>query len=520
MSAAGGLGGQTPRGDVVAAPDRCERAGDAGDAAPPAARPGRHGPARQRLAIGTLVAVAVLIATMFVLDAWSVSYARRLPAALRRGGRPLHRSGQVGLVSVADRGFSCWRWLRSIPSACRGSRAAFLRPSRCGWASSLPRSRLPSLFATIIKRLIGRARPFVAGNDVWAYEPFTWHARYASLPSGHATTAFAALVAIGAIFPQARALMWIYAVLIALSRVIITAHHPSDVIAGAIVGAVGRVPGAQLVRRPPARICGRIRRFGARDARAERQAHHQSSCPPPALCLEGGMSAETATSPAVSVIVPVRNEAENIAPLVAEIAAALAGRAFEVIYVNDGSTDGTEAELTRLKAQHPWLRQIRHARSCGQSAALRTGMCGGARAGHRHARRRRPERSGVSAEAGRCAGAGRAAHRPRRRTARRAQGHGLQAIPVALRQCRARRDPARRHARHRLRAEGVSARCRPGAALFRRAASLPAGADPARGPRHRLCRCGRPAAPARRIELWILGPAVDRNSRSRAACGG
>ena len=53
------------------------------------------------------------------------------------------------------------------------------------------------------------------------------------------------------------------------------------------------------------------------------------------------MSAETPNAPAVSVIVPVRNEAENIAPLVAEIAAALAGRSFEVIYVNDGSTDGT-----------------------------------------------------------------------------------------------------------------------------------------------------------------------------------
>src|SRR5215210_2287314 len=86
------------------------------------------------------------------------------------------------------------------------------------------------------------------------------------------------------------------------------------------------------------------------------------------------MSAETPSSPAVSVVVPVRNEAENVAPLVAEIAAALAGRVFEVIYVNDGSTDGTEAELKRLKALHPWLRQIRHARSCGQSAALRTGI--------------------------------------------------------------------------------------------------------------------------------------------------
>ena len=86
------------------------------------------------------------------------------------------------------------------------------------------------------------------------------------------------------------------------------------------------------------------------------------------------MSDQVPHAPAVSVIVPVRNEAENLAPLVAEIAAALAGRAFEVIYVNDGSTDGTEAELKRLQAQHAFLRQIRHARSCGQSAALRTGM--------------------------------------------------------------------------------------------------------------------------------------------------
>lgn len=79
-------------------------------------------------------------------------------------------------------------------------------------------------------------------------------------------------------------------------------------------------------------------------------------------------------SPEISIIVPVRNEAGNIAPLVGEIAAALAGRAFEVIYVNDGSTDGTAAELKRLQALHSWLRQLRHASSCGQSAALRTGI--------------------------------------------------------------------------------------------------------------------------------------------------
>jgi dolichol-phosphate mannosyltransferase len=78
-------------------------------------------------------------------------------------------------------------------------------------------------------------------------------------------------------------------------------------------------------------------------------------------------------APTVSVVVPVKNEAGNIAPLVAEIEHALAGTAFEVIYVNDGSTDGTEAELTSLKTSRPWLRQIKHAVSCGQSSAVRTG---------------------------------------------------------------------------------------------------------------------------------------------------
>ena len=79
--------------------------------------------------------------------------------------------------------------------------------------------------------------------------------------------------------------------------------------------------------------------------------------------------------PAVSVVVPVRNEAGNIAPLVAEIAAALDGQwRFEVVYVNDGSSDGTEAELQRLMASHAWLRRVRHKQSCGQSCAVRSGV--------------------------------------------------------------------------------------------------------------------------------------------------
>jgi dolichol-phosphate mannosyltransferase len=81
------------------------------------------------------------------------------------------------------------------------------------------------------------------------------------------------------------------------------------------------------------------------------------------------------TDPAVSIVVPVRNEAGNIAPLVGEIAKAIDGQwHFEVVYVNDGSNDATEQELRQLMAQYPWLRRIRHRESCGQSAAVRSGV--------------------------------------------------------------------------------------------------------------------------------------------------
>ncbi len=79
--------------------------------------------------------------------------------------------------------------------------------------------------------------------------------------------------------------------------------------------------------------------------------------------------------PLVTVVVPVRNEAGNVAPLVGEIEAALAPLGpFEVVYVDDGSTDATPQVLEGLRADRPWLRQLRHERSCGQSAAVRTGV--------------------------------------------------------------------------------------------------------------------------------------------------
>lgn len=90
--------------------------------------------------------------------------------------------------------------------------------------------------------------------------------------------------------------------------------------------------------------------------------------------MNGTDISDSAQGPAVSVVVPVRNEQGNIGPLVDEIASSLTDRwPFEIIYVNDGSTDATAEELSRLMANRPYLRQVQHATSCGQSAAVYTG---------------------------------------------------------------------------------------------------------------------------------------------------
>ena len=81
------------------------------------------------------------------------------------------------------------------------------------------------------------------------------------------------------------------------------------------------------------------------------------------------------TDVAVSIVVPVRNEAENIIPLITEIAVALDGRfTYEIIYVNDGSTDATAERLAAVMKQRANLRRIDHVKSAGQSAAVRNGV--------------------------------------------------------------------------------------------------------------------------------------------------
>jgi membrane-associated phospholipid phosphatase len=99
-----------------------------------------------------------------------------------------------------------------------------------------------NLITEVLKYCVGRGRPFVGGEaNAFHFSHFAGNPAYYSFPSGHATTAFALAMAVSAVWPQARVAMAIYALIIAVSRLVLLAHHPSDVVAGAMVGIVGTV---------------------------------------------------------------------------------------------------------------------------------------------------------------------------------------------------------------------------------------------------------------------------------------
>jgi len=196
-----------------------------------------------RLALGAAIAVVVLVLIMLFVDVPAIKAARQAPSWLVRWFQFVTDFGVAPWFLAPLGGALLLIALITAPSLARMSQLALASLSvRLGFLFLA--IAVPGLVVTIVKRIVGRARPLVAGDDAFLYKFFLWRVEYASFPSGHATTAFAAAVAFGVLWPRLRPLLWTYAIVIALSRVVVTAHHPSDVVAGAIAGAVG----ALLVR--------------------------------------------------------------------------------------------------------------------------------------------------------------------------------------------------------------------------------------------------------------------------------
>ena len=93
------------------------------------------------------------------------------------------------------------------------------------------------LLTDLLKPLVGRTRPkLLFQNDLFTFHPFSHGFVWTSFPSGHTTTAFAVAAALSLLFPKGRFFFMLYAVLVGLSRIMVTAHYPSDVMAGALIG--------------------------------------------------------------------------------------------------------------------------------------------------------------------------------------------------------------------------------------------------------------------------------------------
>ena len=202
----------------------------------------RRAAAARRLArhalLMTAIAGTAIVVLMVGFDAWEI------------GAMPPRGTASLWPVRIlTDFGKDTYvLWILALMLLVVGLVAAALRGTSQARLLSLG-LRLQFLFfavlvplipGEILKWIVGRGRPFVGGHaDPFYFVHFAGTEAFASFPSAHAITGFALAFAVSAVWPRARGAMIAYALLIGLSRMVLLAHHPSDVVAGALIGVVG-----------------------------------------------------------------------------------------------------------------------------------------------------------------------------------------------------------------------------------------------------------------------------------------
>ena len=194
---------------------------------------GRHG--------WTIWAAAGILAAAlcFVfLDAWAVVGLRGVPDETRKLFRPLSDLGRAEWIIALSVMVGVFFWMARRGAADLRKGAAYLLGAQSA-AYVLAAVAVGGLSATLLKYMIGRARP--RGFDTFgpdSFTPFAFDSAHASLPSGHSATIFALATALAFLRPGLKWVFYGLAALIASTRVVVGAHYPADVVAGALVATV------------------------------------------------------------------------------------------------------------------------------------------------------------------------------------------------------------------------------------------------------------------------------------------
>ena len=204
--------------------------------APPLAPAPRDEAHRRLDALAILLAMGIIIAVAVNVDEWSARAGAGLPAGLRSAFNTITYLGLSGyMFSLAGLSFLGALMARGRGRGARFDLACLCLAERAAFIIAV--LAVSGLASQALKHLFGRARPsLIELVGPFHFDVLALKSTYASMPSGHSVSAFAMAVSLGWIVPRLRWPLLILAALVAASRVIISAHYPSDVIAGAALG--------------------------------------------------------------------------------------------------------------------------------------------------------------------------------------------------------------------------------------------------------------------------------------------